>query len=108
LTYDFGDNWEIFMTLKKVYEDPKVKNSELPRVLKGAGYGVIEDCGGVGGLEDLVQAFKKKKGEEYEELSEWLGRDDFDINKFDIDETNRFLKRRANQLKKIYESNIFG
>jgi len=44
----------------------------LPRALEGAGFGIVEDVGGVGGLEQLVKALKNKKGKEYEMYKEWL------------------------------------
>jgi hypothetical protein len=102
LSYDFGDSWEIRMTLKQIYEDPEVKKSELPRVLKGKGYGIVEDCGGVGGLADLVEAFKMKTGDRYEQLVEWFGREDFDIEEFDIDQMNVTLKSSISYFKSVY------
>ncbi len=55
-TYDFGDNWQVSMVLEKIIEDKVLSGKELPRVLEGDGYGIIEDCGGVGGLEDITKA----------------------------------------------------
>ncbi|MDR1753352.1 MAG: plasmid pRiA4b ORF-3 family protein, partial [Eubacterium sp.] len=71
--YDFGDDWWVSLTLEKVFVDKELPGSELPRVLEGAGFGIVEDVGGTSGLEDLAKAFKKKKGADYKEFSEWLG-----------------------------------
>jgi hypothetical protein len=93
LVYDFGDNWTVAVTLKRVFKDGSLSGRLLPRVLKGEGYGIVEDCGGVGGLTRLAKAFKKKRGNEYEEYRQWLGMDDFDLEVFDIDDMNfRLLK----------------
>lgn len=93
LVYDFGDNWWVDITLERVFKDDNLSGRLLPRVLEGEGYGIVEDCGGVGGLSRLAKAFKKKKGNEYEEYRQWLGMDDFDLEVFDIDDMNfRLLK----------------
>jgi len=71
--YDFGDDWKVSVYLEKIFCNPDIPVKELPRVLEGKGFGIIEDCGGIYGLEDLTQAFKAKKGEDYERYREWLG-----------------------------------
>ena len=58
--YDYGDGWEIKLILEEVITDKELPGKEFPRVLAGAGYGIIEDCGGIGGLEELSKAFKRK------------------------------------------------
>lgn len=105
--YDFGDNWWVSLTLEKVFTDKDLPGEELPRVLEGAGFGIVEDVGGVSGLESLVKAFKKKKGAEYKEFSEWLGADDFDITVFDLDDMNFRLKKLPRIYKKCYEDRLY-
>lgn len=51
MQYDYGDGWEITLTVEKIFQDAELPGKELPRVLEGEGYGIIEDCGGTGGLE---------------------------------------------------------
>jgi hypothetical protein len=104
LNYDFGDNWNVIIKPKKIYQDASVKKTQLPRVLKGKGYGIVEDCGGVWGLEELVESFEKKEGERYESIREWTGMDDFDITKFDLDEMNAKLNTTALSLSTGYET----
>ena len=104
-TYDFGDNWEVVVKLEKEYH-VDTSASAFPRVLEGAGFGIIEDCGGVPGLADLVTAFKKKSGEEYEEYSEWLGTADLDLETFDIDDMNFRLKKLPRIFCDIYEKDL--
>lgn len=104
--YDFGDDWWVSLTLEKVFTDKEIPGSQLPRVLEGAGYGIIEDVGGTGGLEDLAKAFKKKKGADYKQFSEWLGVADFDMTAFDLDDMNFRLKKIPRIYKQCYEDRL--
>lgn len=105
-TYDFGDNWEVDVSLEKVYQDDTSTASVYPRVLEGAGFGIIEDSGGVPGLADLATAFKKKSGKAYKEYSEWLGVTDLDLEAFDIDDMNFRLKKLPRIFCDIYEKDL--
>lgn len=58
--YDFGDNWHVRIILEKIFEDENLSGREFPRIIEGQGYGIIEDCGGTMGLEDVRKAFKQK------------------------------------------------
>ncbi len=106
-TYDFGDNWQVSVVLEKIIEDKELPVKELPRVLGGEGYGIIEDCGGVGGLEDIAKAFKKKKGEQYQEYCDWLEVTDLDLLTFDIDDMNFRLKKVPRIYADIYEHKLY-
>jgi len=101
--YDFGDDWRVLVTLEKEFDASGLSAKELPRVLEGEGFGIVEDCGGVYGLTDLAQAFKEKRGKEYEEFRAWLGMDDLDLTKFDLDDMNFRLKKIPAIFAKIYE-----
>lgn len=105
-SYDYGDGWEIALILEKVIIDKELPGQELPRVLDGAGYGIIENCGGIPGLEDLAKAFKKKRGKQYKEFCEWLGCDDLDMTAFDIDDINFRLKKVPRIYADIYEKGL--
>ena len=72
-TYDFGDNWEVEIKLEKASSDDTTAASDFPRVLEGAVLGIIEDCGGVPGLGELVAAYYRTSGQAYDEYSDWLG-----------------------------------
>ncbi|MCL1631928.1 plasmid pRiA4b ORF-3 family protein [Sporolactobacillus sp. CPB3-1] len=102
-SYDYGDGWEVHMVLEKIVEDKDLPGKELPRVLEGDGYGIIEDCGGPGGLEDIADAFNKKKGPEYRQYCEWLGVQDMDLSSFDIGDMNYRLKKVPRIYSDIYE-----
>jgi hypothetical protein len=101
--YDFGDDWRVLVTFEKELDDLGLSPKELPRVLEGEGFGIVEDCGGIYGLADLAQAFKEKKGEEYDEYRSWLGVDDLDLAMFDLDDMNFRLKKLPAIYAKIYE-----
>lgn len=103
MQYDCGDGWEVALTLEDVLYDENLPGRELPRVLKGAGYGIIEDCGGPGGLESIALAFKQKFGQDYEIYREWLGRDELDLSAFDQDDINFRLKKVPRIYRDVYE-----
>ena len=103
LEYDYGDGWEVEITQESVLEDKELPGRELPRVLAGEGYGIIEDCGGTGGLEQLAAAFRQKSGDDYENYREWLGRDESDLTAFDLDDMNLRLKKVPRIYMELYE-----
>lgn len=68
--YDYGDGWEVVLRLEEVFEDSELPGKELPRVLEGQGFGIIEDCGGPAGLEHLREVFQQKSSPEYQSMRE--------------------------------------
>lgn len=104
--YDFGDGWRVNLTLEEVFEDKDLPGDSLPRVLDGAGFGIVEDCGGTDGLEELVKAYKKKKGAAYKDYCDWLGTDSFDITAFDLTDMNFRLKKIPRIYKQCYEDRL--
>ncbi|MDR0531600.1 MAG: plasmid pRiA4b ORF-3 family protein [Oscillospiraceae bacterium] len=105
--YDFGDDWRVIVKLEKIFSDPALPAKELPRVLEGKGYGIVEDCGGIGGLEDLAAAFKAKQGDAYDEYREWLGVDELDLAHCDLDDMNFRLKKLPRIFADIYEKHLY-
>jgi hypothetical protein len=102
MEYDYGDGWEVALTLEDC-EKREVSLADLPRMTGGAGFGIVEDVGGVGGLESLAKALKKSKGREYDEFCEWLGTTALDLDTFDMDDMNFRLKKLVRVYKEIYE-----
>ena len=86
-TYDFGDSWEHSIVLeKRLPEDP---NMAYP-VTDGQLACPPEDCGGIPGFYDLVEALNDPNHERHEEFLDWIG-DDFDPQAFSVDKVNRAL-----------------
>jgi hypothetical protein len=86
--YDFGDGWEHKIVLEKVLP---LDISESPVVIKGKGACPPEDCGGVWGYADFLDAIQDPKHEEHESMLEWIG-GEFDPDKLDVDLINKALK----------------
>ncbi len=88
--YDFGDGWEHGLELeKRIPPEPGVK---YPVCLAGERACPPEDCGGVWGYGELIEAIRDPKHERHEELREWLG-GPFDPEAFDIEQTNTLLRK---------------
>ena len=71
------------------------KNIFYPVCTDGKNACSVEDCGGIGGYEDLVKVLANKKHPEHEEMKEWLGLEedeDFDPKEFDKEFINESLK----------------
>ncbi len=94
-----GKSWYWVESVEKA----EVNFKDFPKILEGEGFGIIEDCGGVSGLADLANAFKMKKGEQYLELSLWLGVDTLDLKTFDLEDMKFRLKKMPKIYKEIYE-----
>jgi hypothetical protein len=100
--YDYGDGWEVDLELMAC-EKEEVSLADLPNVLEGEGFGIIEDVGGVCGLEELAKALKKGSGKKYDDFCAWLGSTTLDLETFDKDDMNFRLKKLMRVYKEIYE-----
>jgi hypothetical protein len=87
-TYDFGDGWEHGIAVEKVLP-PEVGHA-YPICVNGKRHGPPEDCGGVPGFYNLLEAIGDPEHDQHEEMRDWLG-DDFDPEAFSVDEVNRRL-----------------
>ena len=86
--YDFGDSWEHRIVLeKRLPVDP---NTEYPVCTDGQLACPPEDCGGIPGFYDLVEALNDPNHERHEEMLDWIG-DDFDPEAFSVAKVNRML-----------------
>lgn len=86
--YDFGDGWTHKIVLEKILKESPVPR--LPWCVAGARACPPEDCGGPWGYAELLEIIADPSHDRYEELSEWLS-DDFDPERFDLDEVNECL-----------------
>ena len=103
MQYDFGDGWEVELTLESVTKDPDLPANELPRVLEGNGFGIVEDCGGTPGLAEVAQAFKDKNSEAYYEYRQWLGVKNLNLERLDKKDMNVRLKKLPRIFQSLYE-----
>jgi hypothetical protein len=96
-TYDFGDSWEHQIVVEKcLAPEPECT---YPTCLAGERHGPPEDCGGIPGFYNLLEAISDPEHEQHEELLDWLG-EGFDPEAFSVEEVNRRLsplQRRRNK-----------
>ena len=89
--YDFGDRWEHLVVIEKILT-PEESPADLPVCLAGARACPPEDCGGVPGYENLLEALRDPEHEEHDAMLEWVG-GGFDPEAFDLKRVNRLLHR---------------
>lgn len=69
--YDFGDEWEHDVRLEKILpKDPAIK---YPVCLGGKRACPPEDCGGIWGYQDFLEAIMDPVHEQHDETLEWVG-----------------------------------
>ena len=95
-TYDFGDSWEHSIVLeKRLPADP---GTDYPVCTGGERACPPEDCGGIPGFYNLLDALGDPTHEQHDELQDWIG-DNYDPDVFSIDDVNRMItplrRRRA-------------
>jgi len=79
--YDFGDDWQHDVVLEKILEvSPGV---QYPRCTGGKRHCPPEDCGGVWGYQEILEALKDPENPEHKELLEWVG-EGFDAEGFEV------------------------
>jgi hypothetical protein len=83
--YDFGDNWQHRIKVEKtLIPDPELK---LPLCVGGANATPPDDCGGIYGYYDFVEAVSDPNHPEHADMTEWIGRP-WDPAAFDLDSAN--------------------
>ena len=97
-TYDFGDGWKHGIVLEKMLA--LEAGRDYPACIDGKRHGPPEDCGGVWGFYNLLDAISNPEHDEHEEASECLG-DDFDPEAFSVDDVNRWLAPLQQKRNKI-------
>lgn len=90
--YDFGDSWHHEILVEQILTpDPKMT---YPACLSGKRACPPEDCGGVWGYENFLDAIKHPDHPEHNELLTWVG-GTFDPEACDINRINRELRGLA-------------
>lgn len=88
--YDFGDGWEheiIFEGCPPV--DPK---ATYPLCLEGERACPPEDCGGIGGYFEFLEAINDKDHEQHKDMLSWIG-GEFDPEKFEPIATTKAMRK---------------
>ena len=87
-TYDFGDGWEHGIVLEKRL--PVNPDLAYPACTGGQRACPPEDCGGIPGFYELLDAIQDPKHERHEELLDWVG-EEYDPEAFSVESVNRLL-----------------
>jgi hypothetical protein len=92
-TYDFGDCWEHRLAITDIRAgQPRVS---YPRYIGGEGNGPPDDCGGIPGFYELLEAIADPTHPSHAHLKEWVG--DYDPATFDVLPIKFALGRIANR-----------
>lgn len=83
--YDFGDSWEHTILVEAV--KPPAAGVRYPVCVTGRRACPPDDCGGVWGYADLLDALADPEHPEHDELQEWIG-EPFDPDAFDLKTVN--------------------
>lgn len=94
--YDFGDDWQHLVTVEALRRD--VPPADVPRLLGGERACPPEDCGGVYGYRELLEALADPEHEEHAALRGWLGRP-WDPEAYDVGYHQRLLRPPPRQRK---------
>lgn len=88
--YDFGDSWMHEILIEKILLAEG--KPQFPLCLAGERACPPEDCSGIWGYEEFLEAIKDPKHERHEELLNWIG-GVFDPEAFDLNTVNKGLRR---------------
>ncbi len=89
LHYDYGDGWEFKITIRNMF-DVDMSGAPRPLVTTAHGYGIIEDIGGTGGLEEYYHDYQH--GNVDSDTKEWLGGKLINLDLVSTDVLNRELR----------------
>jgi hypothetical protein len=88
--YDFGDGWEHEVRFEG--NKPKEPGTKYPVCLEGDRACPPEDCGGIWGYVDFLEAIRNPKHEEHESMLKWIG-GRFDPEEFDAKKATKAMKK---------------
>src|SRR5690606_8563113 len=110
--YDFGDSWLHRITFLKTTQKDIDLYTGLPLCVKATAKCPPEDCGGIWGYEDFLEAIKDKKHPEHREYKVWIGmdpRESYDEMEVSLEDINMMLMQLATSKfwgSKAYDQNI--
>lgn len=110
--YDSGDSWQVNLTVTDIDESGQEDGNNLPRVIDGAGFGILEDFGGVDRLGEIASLVKRDGVTAHRSELNWSGQwvpDNFTFDFYDQDDLNFRLKRLVQAYRQVYENHLnFG
>ena len=94
-TYDFGNNWERRLSFSDIRQGETGRG--YPCFVAGERAGPPEDCGGIGGFREMLDAMRDPSHPDHEEIANWLGEyDPEDIDQVRLEIGLRGLAARRN------------
>jgi hypothetical protein len=93
--YDMGDSWEHRLTVSKVRQGEP--GACYPRLVGGEWAGPPEDCGGIPGFYETLEALADPAHPDHAGLTEW--HDGYDPTDIDAGRVNFLLGRISNRRK---------
>ncbi|MDR3197320.1 MAG: plasmid pRiA4b ORF-3 family protein [Planctomycetaceae bacterium] len=95
--YDFGDSWEHEIIVEDA--DYDYSGEPLVAILEGNRNCPPEDCGGVYGYCEILEALKHPKNRDAKELLDWLG-GKYNPEEFNLELRNKMLANEFKQKEK--------
>lgn len=89
INYDFGDGWRIKLILKEIYDEDNLKNNDIPCVISGKDYGIVEDCCGAYSFMQIAETHNLES---------------VDLSHFDNNELNDMLLSNMSSFQILYEN----
>lgn len=87
--YDFGDSWDHEVVVEDFVRIPQGLKHAV--CLDGENACPPEDCGGVGGYEELLEVLADPSHDDHEHFTQWVG-GSFDPTLFDLAAVNAALQ----------------
>jgi hypothetical protein len=88
--YDFGDSWHHEVLFEGIV--PAESKVKYPVCLEGARACPPEDCGGIWGYTNFIEAIQNPDHEEHEDFLEWIG-GNFDPGEFDPVKATKAMRK---------------
>ena len=104
--YDPEVNWKIHIKLEKIFIDKKMFSKDLPKIIEGQGFGIIEECASIKKLEEFCTTITDRRELEKYNINYYKKPKKsrkIDFNDFDIEDMNYRVKILPRSLQEYYE-----